>query len=180
MDRVGFVEVVVALARNSKLTPTFTGDNVALAAAARGQADEGTLLELAASDLVTVHLMMVETETLSDKVFERLAESSHQEVLDAICARPDAPELVLERLILKASSQTLWKLASAANSSGKILKLLSTNKADSVRRAVAVNTSTPTEVLEVLALDPAWAVREKVISNPSASDSAKALAALQV
>ena len=179
MEKVGFVEVVIALSRNPHLKPTFSPENAPLAAAARGLADDDTLIDLIESEIPAVLFMLAELENLSPKVFAKLAESKNQEVLDKICSRPDAPNDVLETLIEKASSQSLWKMASAENASPQILKLLAVNKADSVRRAVAANTSTPTEILETLALDPAWPVREKVISNTSASDNAKALAALQ-
>jgi hypothetical protein len=179
MERVGYEEVILALAQNKDINPTFTGDNAKLADAARGDADQETLLYLAAQDVPSVQLMVSRIENLSAAVYAKLAESDNQEVLDSICTRPEAPLEVIETIISKASSQTLWKMASDAQANPQILTVLSTNKADSVRRAVAGNPGTNPEVLEVLALDPAWAVREQVVANPNASDNAKALAALQ-
>lgn len=110
-------------------------------------------------------------------VLADLAADTTSVVLAALAERPDLPGPVAEQLVTGPLS-VRRPLASNPVTPPDVLTALSRDDSDWVRVRVGSNPATPVQVLTELSLDSDEDVREAIMDNPSASEEAKAQAAL--
>jgi tetratricopeptide (TPR) repeat protein len=146
------------------------------AVASNPRAPQSALRELAQRPNSPKFALAQNPQTPMD-VLTGLAGDTTSAVLAVIAARPDLPGPLAE-LLVSGPLSVQGPLASNPATPPSVLTALSTDGSEWVRSCVAGNPTSPVEVLTGLSLDPDEDVRDAIMANPSASEQAKAQAAL--
>jgi len=180
LEEDGSSRILQILANNPSLVNhDFSADSAPLVELFRGNSGPEKLHGLANHEDELVQLHVAKSPNVNAETLLVLSRSRYQSVQEVVISSKRLGKDQLHEVLSVLSSEVQWALASDNSTDGLILEALAQAPSESVRRAVAGNINTPEHVFDALALDGSWPVRQQVVANPSASDSAKALAALQ-